>query len=315
MNKTSRRLVALVALAALLLGAGGAAAEPLRVEVSLKPVHALVAGVMAGIAAPGLIVTGSGSPHGYALRPSEARRIARADLIFWVSKDLERFLTKPFSTLKNQTTVIAVIDLDELTRLPARRGGVWAQDDHAHHRKDTAPAHRAFDSHVWLDPANAQIIARAAARALAAADPANRETYAANAARLDVRLGALDAELKARLAPVAALPYVVFHDAYQYFERRYGLRAIGAVSVGPGRQPGARRLREIRARLRETGARCLFREPQFEPALAHTLVAGTGVRIGILDPLGADLAPGPEAYFTLMRRLADGLRDCLAAAD
>ncbi len=299
-----------VIVAALVAALTNARAEPPppRVVASIVPVHAIVAAVMEGVAAPHLLVTGGASPHGYTLRPSDARRLAEADLVFWVSETMEAFLKKPISALGPGSRVVTLLDLDGLTRLPARAGGAWTGDHGA-----AGSAHGDADTHVWLDPANAKVIAGAAAAALGAVDPERRATYAANARLLAARLDALDAELAALLAPVREVPYVVFHDAYRYFERRYRLGAVAAVTVGPGRSPGARRLKEIRAYIGETGARCLFSEPQFAPALVRTVAEGTGARVGVLDPLGADLAPGAQAYFTLMRRLARDLRDCLTA--
>ena len=285
----------LFALAAVLgLGAEDVRAGAPEVVVSVKPIHSIVAAVMTGVAAPWLVVGGSASPHDYALRPSDAMALSRADLVFWVGKDFELFLAKPIAALAGEARVVTLMDIDGLTRLALGAGG-------------------AFDPHIWLDPANARVIAVATADALSTADPDNRARYGANAGALAARLDALDGELRAALAPLSDLPYVVFHDAYGYFERRYALAMAGAITVNPQHKPGAKRLRELRDRIRALGARCLFREPQFAPALIDTLVEGSGARTGVLDPLGAALAPGPEAYFALMRGLAASLRACLAA--
>ena len=285
----------LFALAAVLgLGAEDVRAGAPEVVVSVKPIHSIVAAVMAGVAAPWLVVGGSASPHDYALRPSDAMALSRADLVFWVGKDFELFLAKPIAALAGEARVVTLMDIDGLTRLALGAGG-------------------AFDPHIWLDPANARVIAVATADALSAADPDNRARYGANAGALAARLDALDGELRAALAPLSDLPYVVFHDAYGYFERRYSLAMTGAITVNPQHKPGAKRLRELRDRIRALGARCLFGEPQFAPALIDTLVEGSGARTGVLDPLGAALAPGPEAYFALMRGLAASLRACLTA--
>lgn len=152
---------------------------------------------------------------------------------------------------------------------------------------------------------------QAAVAALTRVDPANGTGYAANGERLAARIVALDAELRRILAPVREVPYVVLHDAYGYFERRYGLFQVAALAPDPGRKPGARRLSEVRRKIEALGVRCVFTEPQFEPALVKTVIEGTGARTGVLDPLGAALAPGPEAYFALMADLAASFRDCL----
>ena len=290
----NRKNLAAGLLAVLVLAASGARAAPPDVVVSLKPIHSIVAAVMNGIATPLLVIAGGASPHGYALRPSHATALARADIVFWVGEGLELFLARPIAALAGAADVVTLGNLPGLaTAAPGDDGG--------------------FDPHIWLDPGNARIIADAAAATLAAADPANRPRYEANATAFAARLAVLDGELRATLAPVVALPYVVFHDAYGHFERRYGLAAAGAITVNPQHKPGARRIAETRERIRTLGVRCLFAEPQFAPALAETIIEGTGARLGVLDPLGAELEAGPEAYFAIMRGLAAALRDCLEA--
>lgn len=273
------------------------AVRPL-VVASITPIHSLAAGVMRGVGAPRLLVAGGGSPHNARLKPSAARALAAAKIVFWAGPDLEAFLEKPLAALAAGARVVALA-------APSGSRGQLKLD-----------ARGNLDPHVWLDPANARAMVSAMVAALAETDPANARTYGANGDRLAKRLAALDRDLAAALAPVRAVPYVVFHDAYGHFERRYGLANAGAITVRPDRPPGTRRVRDIRNRLlREVGAsrvRCLFAEPQFAPALAARLVEGTGVRLGVLDPLGAGLAPGPEAYFTLMRRLAGAFVTCLA---
>jgi zinc transport system substrate-binding protein len=169
--------------------------------------------------------------------------------------------------------------------------------------------------HIWLDPANAKAIAAAVASALGAADPDNAAAYQANSARLQRALDELDRSLEHRLASVAGRPYVVFHDAYQYFERRYGLSAVGAITINPTVRPSAGRLQEIQGRLEELGVACVFAEPQFEPTLVDTVIEGTTIEKGVLDPLGAALEPGPEQYFQLMDGLAASLTDCLGGPE
>jgi zinc transport system substrate-binding protein len=168
--------------------------------------------------------------------------------------------------------------------------------------------------HIWLDPANAKALAAAIATALGEADPSNASAYQANAERLRQQLDELDRSLRERLAAVTDRPYIVFHDAYQYFEHRYGVNAVGAITINPTVRPSARRLGEIQARLRKLDAACVFAEPQFEPTLVDTVIEGTSARTGVLDPLGAALDAGPDQYFQLMNGLADALVDCLGTA-
>ncbi|HEY0838399.1 MAG TPA: zinc ABC transporter substrate-binding protein ZnuA [Azospirillum sp.] len=297
-----------------LLAAAPAVADGPKVVASIKPVHSLVAAVMQGVGEPALIVRGAASPHDYALKPSDARALQNADLVFWVGERLETFLVKPLASVPKKVRVVGLMDSVGITLLEAREGGAWEAHDHGHeHRHDHAGEdHGDLNSHVWLDPANAKVMAESIAVALAARDPAHAAAYTANAEAYAKRLDALDAELKAALAPVAARPFVVFHDAYQYFEKRYGLNAVGAVTVNPERRPSAKRVAEIRARIKTLGAVCVFAEPQFEPKLIDTLIEGTGARKGTLDPEGAALPVGPELYPTLLRTLAGSLTDCLA---
>jgi len=301
-----------IAVAAALLGAAvlplpAAAAAP-QVVVSIKPIHSLLAGVMAGIGEPALIVAGSSSPHVYTLRPSDARKLEAADIVFWVGPILEGFLTKPIASLAGKAEIVELDRAPGIALLPAREGGDWEEDEHDH-----APAASALeqDGHLWLDPVNAKAIVRLARARLAALDPGNAERYRSNAAALEQRLDALDARLRQRLAAVRGLPFVVFHDAYQYFERRYGLFAIGSITVSPEHLPGAQRIQAIRAKVARVGAACVFSEPQFEPLLVQTVIEGTRARTAVLDPEGAALRAGPELYFSLMGGLADALAICL----
>jgi zinc transport system substrate-binding protein len=311
-----------ICLAALALGVGApgpaGATEPL-VVASIKPIHSLVAGVMAGVGEPALLVKGAGSEHSYSLRPSEARALERADVVFWVGETLETFLAKPLQTLSGGAKVMELSEVPGLTLHATREGGMWEAYEHeeepagadADHKESEHEAHGETDMHVWLDPGNAKVLVDAIAGTLGAADPGNAARYRANAARLREQLDELDRALAERLAAVRDRPYVVFHDAYQYFERRYGTNALGAITINPTQRPGAQRLQEIRARVAQLDVACVFAEPQFEPALVETVIEGTDARQGVLDPLGAAFEAGPGQYFRLMEGLADALLECL----
>lgn len=342
-------------------------AEAPRVVATISPVHALTAGVMAGVGEPHLLVPAGQSPHTYALRPSDARALQQADIVFHIGEQLETFLQQPLRTLAGSAQLVTLMAQPGLLLLPARRGGTWEahthDHDHAHdavhgdaqahghdHDHDHDHEHAAehghahghhdehehghehehgygdsaraepdghgapLDPHIWLHPANARVLVEAIAAALSVHDPAHAATYQANAEALAQRLAALEQELDEMLAPVRDRPFLVFHDGYQYFERAFGLRAAGSITVGPEQQPGAQRLRAIRDKIVALGAVCVFREPQFPPSLVETVVDGTDARIGELDPLGGASGTGAEPYFTLLRTLAGNLRACLAAA-
>lgn len=191
--------------------------------------------------------------------------------------------------------------------------------DHGHghdhdkgHGKGPEMAMGEMDAHLWLDPGNAGVAAMAVAEALAAKDAANAARYRANAKAFAASLDALSAELRAQVAPVSGRPYVVFHDAYQYFQEVFGIAPVGTVTIDPERKPGAKRVSEVRAQIVDLEARCVFREPQFEAAIIETLVEGTDARVGTLDPLGSDLPAGPGMYEALLRAMAGSLADCLS---
>ena len=302
------RKTLLSALVAAMLAAP-ARAEPPAVLVSIKPLHSLVASVMQGVAEPGLIVGGKASPHGYAMKPSDARALERAALVVWVGKDFETWLERP---LGKRRDTLAMTALPGLTRLDTREGGTWEPHAHGHETHHAAEDHDETDGHVWLDTGNASLLVRSVAERLSALDPANATRYAANAEATIGRLAALDARLKAQLAPVAGRPYVVFHDAHQYFEHRYGLSPAGAITVDPERPPGAKRMAALRDRLKSAQAACVFGEPGTPAATAGMLAQSAGARLGQLDPEGVLVPAGPDSYFLQMEGIATAIADCLS---
>jgi len=282
-----------------------ALADPPVVVASIKPVHSLVAGVMAGMGTPVLLVHGAASPHTYSLRAEDARALDAARLVFWVGPSMESLLVKPLQALSGRAEIVELDRAPGVTTLPARIGGVWEPD------LDAPAGPGTVDGHLWLDIDNAKVIVSLAAERLAALDPGNAARYDANARDLESRLGALDQELRAEFFPLGGKPFVVFHDAYQYLARRYALDTVGAISVDPGRPPGPRRIEEIRAKIVASHAGCVFGEPRFTPTLLNTVTAGTGVRAATLDDLGTGIPDGPELYFRLMRGVASALTHCL----
>ena len=299
-------------LALCLFGFSGLAEAAPKVVVSIKPLHSLAARVMGSVGQPTLLVSGAASPHTYSLRPSDMRVIERADVVFWIGPNFEAFLTQALNATSGVTVTLAAAP--GVTRLKARAGGLWdsAVQDSSVRDSSVQAGDAGDDPHLWLDIANAKAIAATMAAALGTADPANAVRYAANARSLAVALDAFDSELRGLLMPVRAKRFIVFHDATRYFEERYGLMSVGAVTVSPERPPGARRVEDLRARMAQGDIACLFTEPQFEPKLAATLVGRSQVKTGTLDPEGTALTPGPALYFDLMRGLARGFAGCLA---
>lgn len=297
------------------LGASFATASEPRVLVTLKPVHALVAAVMEGAGAPELLLDGGASPHAYAMKPSDSRRLAAAAVVVRVSEGLETFLGRPLAGLPARTIIVTLDTAPGLTLHRLRTGAGFDAHDHAHGgggHGGKGGVKVATDPHIWLDPANGRAIARHMAEVLAGIAPEHAERYRANARALSARLEALEQRLAAELGSMAGRPFLVFHDAYQYFERRFGLVSAGSVTASPEVPPSAQRLSRIRAVLAAKGAVCVFAEPQFPPRTIDTIVEGTGVRRATLDPLGASLAAGPGLYAALLEGLARDLGRCLA---
>ena len=299
-----------------------------RVVTSIKPVHSLVAAVMQGAGTPDLIVEGAGSPHTYALKPSQAKQLQEADLVFWMSHDLEAFLEKSIDGIATKAVSVPLMESRGLMTLGFREGGAFddhghdEHDDHDEHDKDDDHDHEKHDDHdehdhgevdphVWLDPENAKAMVHEIEEALAKADPANAATYESNAEAVMAKLDSLVAEIDSELQPVKGRGYIVFHDAYQYFENRFGVSAIGSITVSPEVLPGAERVSDLQEKVRSLDATCVFSEPQFEPKLVATVTENTNARTGVLDPLGAAIDKGPNLYFTLIRNMASSLKNCL----
>ena len=345
----SRRLASTLSTATLCIflfwePASAANGEAPKVVVTIKPVHSLVAGIMEGVGTPRLLVEGSASAHTFAMKPSAARAVYEADLVIRVSPALEPFTAKLAEGLASKTKLLTLADTDGIHVLPQRRGGTFeahgshtsakrdgheGHADHDAHDTDDAdeghagrasdghgehPGNSAStaDGHLWLDPENAKIIVAKVAEVLAAADAAHAEAYRANAAKLTARIEALQTGIAAELSPVAGRPFVVFHDAYHYFERRFGLTVAGSITISPDVQPSALRLSQVRNKIAALGAVCVFAEPAFQPKLVAAVTEGSAARSGSLDPEGMGLEPGRDLYFELMQRLSSSIKTCLS---
>jgi zinc transport system substrate-binding protein len=279
-------------------------AEAPRVVASIAPIHSLAAAVMQRVGEPALLVPGAASDHDYALKPSDLRKIAGADLVVWVGAPLETYLVKALAT-----EGVRNIELLGAKRVDPHSFGAAGAPDHAQGRD--GHDHAALDPHVWLDPVRAQAIVAAVAGALIDIDPENAGVYRANAEKTVADLRALDAETRAKLRPHVGKPFVTFHDGYSYFVERYGLSQMGQLTVDPVRSPGAATVSALRAKVAADSVACAFAEPQFDPGVVQVLAGETGIEMGMLDAIGADLEPGPTLYGALMRRNAEAIADCL----
>ena len=314
-----------------------------KVVASIKPIHSLISYVMDGVGTPGLLVDGSSSPHTFQLKPSHATMLQEADIVFWIGEDLESFLETPLESIAKEAKQVTLMESEDIVMLKFREKNVFddhddhgdehddhdehgdehdeheeheehgdehdehedEHDDHAHHDGHN---HGEFDIHFWLDPEIAKTIVQIAAKEISEIDPANASKYEANAAKALNKLDQLINDTRGKINKDAT--YVVFHDAYQYFEQRFGIEVIGALTVNPEILPGAKQLAEIREVIEHEAVNCLFSEPQFNPTIAETIASDTGVKAAVLDPLGAELEPGKDLYFDLISDMASSFESC-----
>ena len=351
--KTIKKLPLILSLLSLLTIFTPANAE-IKVVATIKPIHSLASYLMDGVGKPDLIVDGYASPHGFALKPSHAKMIQNADIIFWVGEDIESFLEKPLKTIAKDAEKIELMEINGLTKLKFRERNIFeGHDDHGHkeddhddhakkeddhddhdhdkkekehghdehdhdkkgHKKDDhddhgheGHAHGEFDPHIWLDPMNAKIILSEMAEHLIENDQKNEAKYKANLKKAHKDLDKLTKKVKSELNK--DFKSIVFHDAYQYFEKRFGIEVVGALTVNPEVLPGAKQLSEIREAIEHENVNCLFSEPQFNPTIAETIAADTGVKAAVIDPLGAELELGKDLYFELINDLSSSFENC-----
>ncbi|TPG87644.1 zinc ABC transporter substrate-binding protein [Pseudomonas mandelii] len=302
----SRLFSIFVAFVASFLLISSAHAE-VKVLTSIKPLQLIAAAVQDGVAIPEVLLPPGASPHNYALRPSDVRKVQSVDLVYWVGPSMEGFLPR----VLNGRTLPSVAVQD----LPGLKLRHFAEDSHSHaeeadeHDHDHRPG--SLDAHLWLSPVNARVIATKMAADLSAADPANAARYQSNLKAFDERLDAMDLRLKARLAGIAGKPYFVFHEAFDYFEDAYGLKHAGVFSVAAEVQPGAQHVAAMRTRLQEVGKTCVFSEPPLRPRLAETLVAGLPVKLAELDALGGYTPATAQGYEQVLEKLGNDLAGCL----
>ncbi|CTQ49510.1 zinc ABC transporter substrate-binding protein [Jannaschia donghaensis] len=288
-----------------------AVADVPAVVADIGPVHSMVARVMDGVGNPRLLIPAGVSPHGHAMRPSEADALARADIVFWVGTALAPWLDRAVDSLASDAMSVELLE----TAAGAPEGAEEDHDDDVDndaHDDHDGHDHGDIDPHAWLDPVTGKLWLDRIADVLAEADPENAIIYAANAEAGKAELDTLVVEVRAQLEPVRGRGYITFHDAYHGFETRFDMPSLGAISVSDAVPPSAGQVARLRDVVTTAKAVCVFSEPQFDPGLVETLTEGTEARAGVLDPLGATLQPGMTLYPTLLRSIATALEDCLS---
>ena len=298
----------------------------IKVVTSIKPIHSLASYLMDGVGKPDLIVDGYASPHGFAMKPSHAKMLQNADLIFWVGEDLENFLEKPLKSIAKKAEKIELIEIKGLTKLEFRERNIFeGHDDHGHkedkhddhkehgHKEDKhddhkGHAHGEHDPHIWLDPMNAKVILNEMVEHLIENDPKNESKYKSNLKKALKDIDKLNKDVKKELSKSTAS--IVFHDAYQYFEKRYDVNILGAFTVNTDVMPGAEQLAEIREIIEHDKVTCVFSEPQFNPDIIKAVAKDMNIKTGVVDPLGATLDPSKDLYFKLIRNMSASFKGC-----
>ena len=278
-----------------------------EIVVSVKPLHSLVSAVAEGSHSVSLLIDGSMSPHNFALKPSHAKLLNNAKVVFYIDDQLESALKKTVRGLPKDVKVVQVSKIKNLKLLSTRAGNNWEEDGHDHHDH----GHGSYDVHFWLDPNNATQIIKGIIQELSKVYPENINIYKDNAKKAIKEIKKTDLVIKTMLDSVKDKPYIVFHDAYQYFEKAYGLNAIGSILIDPELPPSPRRIINIRSKIKSLKAHCVFREPQFKAEIINTVIEDTNVKVGLLDPLGAALKPGPNMYNNLLKDISENLKTCL----
>ena len=304
-----------------LLLSGTASANVPKVVTDIPITHSLVTRVMAGIGMPDLIVDRGASPHEYSLRPSNAASLEAADLVFWISNGLTPWLDDALNTLARNAKVIELMDAKGATVLSFREGATFethshqhkqdedGHDEHKHDEDEHATGN--VDPHGWLDPYNGRIWLDVIATALSKIDPTNSDIYFANATQAKADIDTVISELEATLAEFRGTNFIVYHDAYQYFEKRFDVLAAGSISLGDVSDPSPARIAEVRKKVEELGITCVFSEPQFNSELVRTVTDGVSVKTRVIDPLGTQFTLGPDFYLNVLRGIAQSMASCL----
>jgi zinc transport system substrate-binding protein len=296
------------------------------IVTSIKPVSMVVAAIAGDHAEIQQIVSSTASPHDFAMRPSDLRKISNADTVVWVGESLERFLEKPLKNAGKEQSSIEWLALEGMSLHNFAEEAHHDEDEEEHHgeheeheeheehkehEEHEGHNHDGVDPHVWLLPDNARVLARAVAARLVSLDAENAAYYEGNLVAFEKGLTAKDAEIRKALSAVNTVPYIVFHDGYRYFEQHYGLSHSGEITVSPERKPGAKKVAEIRREIVEHNVQCVFSEPQFSPAIVETLLEDSNVKTVPLDPLGGNIVMGKNAYFSFLDNLSGQFLSCL----
>ena len=315
-----------------------------NVVTTIKPLHSLISSVMEGVGKPSLIIEGTNNPHTFVFKPSHAEMIENADIVFWIGEDLEAFMEKPLESLAKNAKTISFMDLASIEKLKFREQNIFDDhDDHGHddhddhgHKDDDhddhddhdghddehdghddhddhaghhdGHNHGEFDAHIWLDPANAKEMVLEISHELSEIDPSNKSKYEDNASKTIVALDKLIEEVDKSLSK--DISYIVFHDAYQYFEKRFGVIPAGALTLNPDVLPGAKQIADIQDVINDKGIKCIFSEPQYNPKIIETLGNDMNISTGVMDPLGAYIDAGPSMYSDLINQIANSIKDC-----
>ena len=323
---------------------GFSAKAEVNVVTTIKPLHSLVSSVMKGIGEPSLIIEGTNNPHTFVFKPSHAKMIEEADIIFWIGEDLEAFMEKPLDSLAEEAQVISFMALSSIEKLKFREKNIFDdhdghedeheghedEDDHGHkdddhdddhdghedeheghdddHNDAHAHAHGEFDAHIWLDPVNAKKMVLEIAHELSDLDPNNKVKYENNA---NATIKSLDELVDSNKKILSKdISYVVFHDAYQYFEKRFGVIPAGALTLNPDVLPGAKQIADIQDVINDKGIKCIFSEPQYNPKIIETIGNDMKISTGVMDPLGAYIDAGTSMYSDLINGIANSIKDC-----
>jgi len=307
-----------------------------NVATDITPIHSLVSQVMAGVGTPDLLVQSGASPHNYSLSPSEAQALQEADLVFWVGEGVTPWLERSLENLSPDSRKVELLEAMGITTYTYREGATFAAHDDSDHDKEKEGGHDAHDDlhhdektedehndeghhehsgtdpHAWLDPANGKVWLDVIAAVLAEKDPENAAQYLENAAMGKADIDAAASRIEITVAQLKNKQFIVFHDAYQYFEKRFGIPAAGAISIGDASKPSPARIAEIRKVVTDLNVSCVFTEPQYNPGIVKAVFGGTGVNTsGVIDPLGSGLVTGANLYPDLLIEIADGLQSCL----